>query len=144
MNRVIKESFCWHLLLMLRNLYEESWLRQRIVEPFERFVARKWETSVLEGFLLHEGKLSRAWSESFSCRLLSAVLSLPAAILHRIYRLLGKPMEESRLANLVFDAGADSLETNHLSVPSLSPIASYAGYWAAVPELQTHRSLLAL
>ena len=66
MNRVIKESFCWRMLLMLWNLYEESWLKRNIVDPFERFVAHKWETSLLEGFLLHEGKLSRAWPESFS------------------------------------------------------------------------------
>ena len=39
---------------------------------------------------------------------------------------------------------SDSLETNHPRVPSLWPVASYASYWAAVPELQTHRSLLAL
>ena len=108
MNRVIKESFCWRMLLMLWNLYEESWLKRNIVAPFERFVSHKWETSLLEGFLLHEGKLSRAWPESFSCWLLSSVLSLPAAILHKIYRLLGKPMEESCLANLVFDAGEEA------------------------------------
>ena len=96
------------MLLMLRTLYEESWVKRNLVAPFERFVAHKWETGLLEGFLLHEGKLSRAWPESFSCALLSAVLNLPATILHKIYRLLGKPMEESRLANLVFDAGEEA------------------------------------
>lgn len=108
MSRILKESFCWHLLLMLWNLYEESWLRKHIVLPLEHFVARKWESSFTEGILLHEGKLSRAWSSSFSCWLLAAALNLPATILHKIYCLLRKPMEESRLANLVFDAGEEA------------------------------------
>ena len=108
LNRAIKESFCWRLLLMLHTLYEESWVKRKLIAPFGCFVTHKWETSLLEGFLLHEGKLSRAWPESFSCALLSAVLNLPATILHKIYRLLGKPMEESLLANLVFDAGEEA------------------------------------
>ena len=108
LNRILTESYCWHLLLMLWNLYEESWVKRHIVAPFERFMTRKWETSFLEGFLLHEGKLSRAWPESFSCHLLTAVLNLPAAILHKFYSLLRKPMEESCLANLVFDVGEEA------------------------------------
>lgn len=103
-----KESCCWQLLLVLWTLYEESWLKRRLITPFENWVARLWHQSMTEGFLLSEGHLSRAWGESLSCRLLTAVLNLPAALLHRLYCLLRRPMEESRLANLVFDLGEEA------------------------------------
>ena len=108
MNAILKESCCWRLLLALWGLYEASWLKQHLITPFENWVARLWHSSVTEGFLLCEGRLSRAWGESFSCRLLNWALNLPAALLHRLYRLLQKPMEESRMANLVFDMGEEA------------------------------------
>lgn len=108
LNAMLKESACYRLLLCIWALYEESWLKRRLVAPFESWVARRWHSSLTEGFLLHEGRLSRAWGESFSCQLLNWALNLPAALLHGLYRLLQKPMEESRLANLVFDMGEEA------------------------------------
>ncbi|MGM9618815.1 MAG: O-antigen ligase family protein [Oscillospiraceae bacterium] len=108
MSTTWKESCCAQLLLVLWNLYEESWLKRHIVNPFEDWVGRKWNSSCTQGLILSEGILSRAWAGSLSCRALSAVLNLPAAALHWLYRLLRRPMEQSILANLIFDMGEEA------------------------------------
>lgn len=108
MRTLWKESRCACLLLALWGLYEESWLKRRVINPLEDWVGRQWHSSLTEGLIISEGALSRAWSGSLSCRALSALLNLPAAVLHRLYCLLRRPMEESVLANLLFDMGEES------------------------------------
>lgn len=102
------ESYCCSLLAMLHSIYEQSRFYGSIVLPFERLVARLWSSSLTEGFLLSQGRLSRAWSGSMSCRILTAVLNLPATVLHWLYDRLRRWMEQSVLAELLFDVGEET------------------------------------
>ena len=48
---------------------------------------RRWSGgSVLWGFVWREGRVSRAWPESVSCRLFTFLLNLPCALVRLIYR----------------------------------------------------------
>lgn len=98
-------SLCVRLVLLVW-----SWLCQvcrgsvlaRITEGGKRW----WHASALVRFWVEkEGSLPRAWPNSVSCRLLSFVVNLPAAVLHWLY-CRGKALfDHSFFAQLAFGMG---------------------------------------
>ena len=85
---VVQSSVLGRLLLpvwlWLRERYEDSLLARCL-----RAVARGWSCacsgSVLVGFLVREGCLSRCWKDSVLCRALTFLLSIPTILLQKLY-----------------------------------------------------------
>ena len=79
----------WH---WLKGAWEESLLGHWMAR-FCAWLSRKWEGSFLVHLFYDEGRLSRAWGSSVTCRCLEWVLNLPLRFLRWLYRLLEKPLE---------------------------------------------------
>ena len=142
LSQSLRSSYAAYLLLALWNAYRQSNLKQHIFLPFERFVARKWHSSVTEGVILSEGLLSRSWGDSLTCRVLGFAVNLPAAALHWVYRALRRPFEESVMANLVFDMGEEAPIAVAWMFPALLFIPF--DYWSNVYSFLAFAAALAL
>lgn len=102
---VVQSSVLGRLLLpvwlWLRERYEDSLLARCL-----RAVARGWSCacsgSVLVGFLVREGCLSRCWKDSVLCRALTFLLSIPTILLQKLYGALREVFEGSTAAQIVF------------------------------------------
>ena len=94
----------WH---WLKHVYEES-LLGHWMDRFCAWLNRKWEGSFLVHLFYDEGRLSRAWGNSATCRCLEWVLNLPLRFLRWLYRRLERPLEGSFFASLAFEAGCEA------------------------------------
>lgn len=101
----VSESLCVRLVLLVWN-----WLCRvcrgsvlaRLTEGWKRW----WHGSALVRFWVErEGRLPAAWPDSISCRVLSFVINLPAAVLHWIYRHGKALFDHSFFAQLAFGMG---------------------------------------
>ena len=79
-----------------------------LIDSFCAWLGRKWSASVFVHLFYDEDTLSRAWGDSFTCRLLDGILNLPLRFLRWIYRLLEKPIQGSFFASLAFEAGNEA------------------------------------
>lgn len=104
---LIKESFIYRLWLYLLGAYEDSCLR-RCLERVEAWCGRQVEGSAVLGFLCREGAVARAWPDSLLCRFLTALVNLPARLLHLLYGALSRTFEDSFFARLAFRLGDET------------------------------------
>lgn len=100
--------FCQFLLLLWRailNVYDHSALA-RVFRAVAAWWKRWWHGSALVRFFIEkDGVFPRAWPHSGSCRLLSFLVNLPAALLHWVYLKLKPIFEKSFFAQLAFSMG---------------------------------------
>ena len=104
---LIKESFIYRLWLYLLAAYEDSCLR-RCLEWVEAWCGRQVAGSAVLGVLCREGALARAWPDSLLCRFLTALVNLPARLLHLLYGALSRTFEDSFFARLAFRLGDET------------------------------------
>lgn len=89
---------------VLRGFYEYSALAglfRLVAEAWKR----AWHGSILVELITRDGVLSRSWKSSVSCRILSLLLNLPAAVLHWVYLRFQPVFDASVAASLAFGAG---------------------------------------
>lgn len=89
------------LWLCLRAWYEESLLAV-VIRKIGQLIANWCSGSVLIGFIVREGNLSRAWKDSLLCRLLTFLINIPTKILQFIYEKGKDAFEDSFFAQLAF------------------------------------------
>ena len=102
-----RESICYHLWLLLAAAYQESGVHRCLVRLGDWCNAQIDGSRVL-GVLCREGTLSRAWSESALCRLLTGLVNLPGMLLHGLYRLWHATFADSLFARLAFEMGDET------------------------------------
>ena len=68
----------------------------RLCRKLERGMGRLLSGSVLWNFAWREGAVSRAWGSSLSCRLFTAIVNIPCALVKLIWK-AGKPVWEASL-----------------------------------------------
>ena len=102
-----QESFLFTLWTALCAVYEESALH-RLLAAAGRWCNAQIDGSRVLGVLCREGAAARAWAGSRTCRVLSGLANLPGALLHRLYRALKRPFDESYFANLAFSMGDET------------------------------------
>lgn len=107
MEKLIRESFLYQLLQGFFMLYRKSGVCACVDGAADWFEARLGESAIM-GVLCREGKLAKAWGESFSCRLLKWMVNLPAWLLHHVYAWLQPVLDGSFFANLAFEVGEES------------------------------------
>jgi len=104
---LLRESYLYHLWSCLVSLYRESAVC-RILTAAGDWFDRQIRDSAILRFLCRESALSRAWPESRLCRILTALINIPSALLHRFYRLLALTFEDSFFARLAFRMGDET------------------------------------
>ncbi len=103
----VRESNLYRLWLALCTLYGGSGLH-RMLATAGWWCSRQIDDSAVLRVLCREGFVAKRWRESLTCHILTWLVNLPAAILHRIYRALKGPMDGSFFANLAFEMGAEA------------------------------------
>lgn len=99
---------CRFFLLVWQVLFHwyDNSLLAKAVRGISAWWKRWWHGSALVHFFFEkEGLLPRAWPDSLSCRLLTAILNLPVNILHWIYRKLQPAFDASFFAHAAFGMG---------------------------------------
>ena len=104
---LLRESYLYHLWLLLVSVYEASALR-RVLAGLGAWCSRQIDGSRVLGVLCREGAVARAWPESLLCRGLTWLLDLPARLLHRLYLALRDLFEGSFFARLAFEMGEET------------------------------------
>lgn len=104
---VFQESLLYRLWMSLLGLYAHSGLR-RVLQN-----AGGWCRTCLAGSALlapvrREGRLPRLWRESRTCRALTVLVNLPAALLHRLFNALTALFQNSAASRTVFALGAQT------------------------------------
>lgn len=93
---------CWSWLW---SVYESSRLAR-----FVRWAAEVWKdwwhgSMLVRFFIEREGTFPLVWPDSLSCKLLTALINLPADLLHWLYKKFRKAFDSSFFACLAFEAG---------------------------------------
>ena len=101
---LLRESYLYHLWAVLVSVYETSTLR-RILAGVGAWCNRQIDGSRVLGVLCREGVVARAWPQSLLCRVLTWVVNLPGALLHKLYKALQTLFEDSFFARLAFEMG---------------------------------------
>ena len=101
---LLRESYLYHLWAVLVSVYETSTLR-RILAGVGAWCNRQIDGSRVLGVLCREGVVARAWPQSLLCRVLTWVVNLPGALLHKLYKALQALFEDSFFARLAFEMG---------------------------------------
>ena len=104
---VLKESYLYHLLLLLCAAYEDSALH-RIAVRLGGWCNGQIDGSAILWPLCREGAVARSWPDSFACRLLSWLVNLPGWLLRKFYMLLEGTFESSFFAQLAFRLGDET------------------------------------
>lgn len=104
---LLRESYLYHLWLVLWTCYEESALCA-LLERMGAWCGCQIEGSAVLRPLCREGAVARAWPESLLCRLLTFLINLPAWLLHKLYRTLELTFEDSFFARLAFEMGEET------------------------------------
>lgn len=101
----VSDSLCGRAVLFLWRLLSavcRGSVLARLTEGWKRW----WHGSFLVRFLIEkEGSLPRAWPDSFSYRLLTFVINVPASILRWVYRKGKSFFDNSFFAQLAFGMG---------------------------------------
>lgn len=104
---LLRESYLYHLWAVLVSVYETSTLR-RILAGVGAWCNRQIDGSRVLGVLCREGVVARAWPQSLLCRVLTWVVNLPGALLHKLYKALQTLFEDSFFARLAFEMGEET------------------------------------
>ena len=91
---LLKESFIYQLWLWLLAAYEASTVH-RCLTACGAWCNRQIDGSAVLGVLCREGAVARAWPDSLLCRVLTALVNLPARLLHLLYGALARTFEDS-------------------------------------------------
>ena len=81
--------------LGIRRGWDES-LPGRVCGGLERWFTRQLRGSVIFRFVWREGTVPKAWPNSLSCRLFTAIINIPCTICKWLYQ-LGRPVWDSSL-----------------------------------------------
>ncbi len=103
----LRESYLYRLWLTLCGIYGSSGVH-RILVRLGAWCNRQIDESAVLAVLCREGAVARAWPESRLCALLTQLLNLPAALLHRLYRAMPRTFEDSFFARLAFQMGEET------------------------------------
>ena len=106
---IVHESLIYRIIMTCWNwiwsAYDSSYLA-RLVRGISAGWKGWWHGSALVRFWIErEGTLPGIWPDSLSCKLLTALINLPANLLHWIYQHFQKAFDSSFFANLAFEAG---------------------------------------
>ena len=101
---LLRESYLYHLWLVLLSLYEDS-ACHRVLAALGRWCNGQIEGSRVLKPLCREGVVAKAWPSSCLCRLLTFILNIPGILLHKLYSALHLTFEGSFFARLVFSMG---------------------------------------
>ena len=104
---LLKESFIYQLWLWLLAAYEASTVH-RCLMVCGAWCNRQIDGSAVLGVLCREGAVARAWPDSLLCRVLTALVNLPARLLHLLYGALSRTFEDSFFARLAFRLGDET------------------------------------
>lgn len=105
---LLKESYLYHLLLLLWSAYEDSELH-RLAVRLGAWCTRQIDESAVLRPLCREGAVARSWPDSLVCRALSRVVNLPGRLLRKLYFLLEGTFETSFFSNLAFRLGDETV-----------------------------------
>ena len=101
---LLRESMLYHLWLTLCSIYEQSAVC-RALKAVGAWCNAQIDHSRVLRVLCRESAIAKAWPESFLCRALTAIVNLPAGLLHRLYRAMPLTFEDSFFARLAFSFG---------------------------------------
>ena len=104
---LLKESYLFHLLLLVQAAYQDSGLHRLAVWLGAWCNAQIEESAILRP-LCREGAVARAWPDSCVCHLLSWLVNLPGRLLRRFYLLLEGTFETSLFSRLAFRLGDET------------------------------------
>ena len=103
---IFQQSMLYALLAGIGRLWRESCLGRGFA-ALVRWLNAKVDESAILWVLCREGKVARAWEESFLCRAISAVVNFPVWLCHRIYLRWRAAFDGSFFANLAFEIGRE-------------------------------------
>ena len=103
---IFQQSMLYALLAGIGRLWRESCLGRGFA-ALVRWLSAKVDESAILWVLCREGKVARAWEESFLCRAISAVVNFPVWLCHRIYLRWQAAFDGSFFANLAFEIGRE-------------------------------------
>lgn len=95
------------LWLTLLALYQDSYLHRLLVQA-GAWCNRQIDGSQILSVLCRETQLSRAWPKSCLCRILTALINLPAWLLHKLYEFLPGIFQGSFFARFAFRIGDET------------------------------------
>ena len=104
---IFQQSMLYALLAGIGRLWRESCLGRGFA-ALVRWLSAKVDESAILWVLCREGKVARAWGESFLCRAISAVVNFPAWLCHRVYLRWQAAFDGSFFANLAFELGRET------------------------------------
>lgn len=104
---VLHESFLYHLWTALCAVYMDSGVH-RCLTALGAWCNRQIDESGVLRVLCREGAVAGSWRESSLCRLLTALINLPAGLLHRLYTAFHLTFEDSFFARLAFSVGDET------------------------------------
>lgn len=104
---VFQESLLYRVWMSLLGFYEYSGLC-RALRGAGGWCRAQLSGSALLAPICREGRLPQLWRESRTCRALTALVNLPAALLHRLFRALAALFENSAAARAVFAMGSQT------------------------------------
>ena len=104
---LLKESYLFHLLLLVQAAYQDSGLH-RLAVWLGAWCNAQIDESTLLRPLCREGAVARAWPDSCVCHLLSWLVNLPGRLLRRFYLLLEGTFETSLFSRLAFRLGDET------------------------------------
>lgn len=104
---LLHESLCYQLWCALCAIYDDSGLH-RLLAALGRWCTRQVDESRILRPLCREGAVAKAWPESLLCRFLTALVNLPATVLHRLYTALAATFADSFFARLAFGLGQET------------------------------------
>ena len=103
----LRESYLYHLWAALCTVYYDSGVHRCLVR-MGAWCNRQIDESRLLHVLCREGVVARAWEGSFLCRLLTALVNLPAWLLHKLYLALKATFDDSFFSRLAFEMGHET------------------------------------
>ena len=103
----LRESYLYHLWAALCTVYYDSGVHRCLVR-MGAWCNRQIDESRLLHVLCREGVVARAWEGSFLCRLLTALVNLPAWLLHKLYLALKATFDDSFFSRLAFGMGHET------------------------------------
>ena len=107
----LKSSFIFTLFysvwVRLVSLYHAS-STSRLLSRCCAWLQKKWNESFVVHLFYDEGRISLSWQNSALLHVTDWILDLPLRLLHGIYRILQKPLENSFFATLAFEIGKEA------------------------------------
>ena len=103
---IFQQSMLYAILAGIGRLWRESCLGRGFAAAV-RWLSAKVDESAILWVLCREGKVARAWEESFLCRAISAVVNFPVWLCHKIYLRWQAAFDGSFFANLAFEIGRE-------------------------------------